>query len=64
MLYKKVMFYFQVKFSMFDAGIEKAFFVFDGRGTDMVTWFDEDNILYTNYDINGHLPFEICSIEG
>ena len=49
---------------MFDAGVEKAFFVFDGRGSDVVTWFADDNILYTNYDTNGHLPMDVCSIEG
>ena len=49
---------------MFDAGIEKAFFVFDGRGMDSVSWFDDAKILYTNFDIQGHLPLEICSIEG
>lgn len=53
-----------VKFSMFDDGIEKAFFVFDGRGSDTVTWFTDDNILYTNYDVDGHLSMDVCSIEG
>lgn len=49
---------------MFDAGIEKAFFVFDGRGSDLVSWFAEENILYTNFNIEGHAPFDICSIDG
>ena len=49
---------------MFDAGVEKAYVVFDGRGTDIVSWFAEENIIYTNYDIDAHKPLEVCSIDG
>ena len=54
----------QVKYSMFDGGTEKAYVVFDGRGSDIVSWFAEDNIIYTNYDIDAHKPLDVCSIDG
>ena len=49
---------------MFDAGEEKAFVVFNGQGTDIVSWFAEENIIYTNYNIDAHKPLEVCSIDG
>jgi len=50
---------------MLNGGVEQAFVVFDATNTDKITWFGEDNILYSSYgNLLDDVVLEACSIEG
>lgn len=50
---------------MLNGGVEQAYVVFDGRNTDKISWFSQDNILYSNYGSQlSDTSLDICSIEG
>ncbi|OWF46785.1 uncharacterized protein LOC110455207 [Mizuhopecten yessoensis] len=54
-----------VRVSFYSSGVERAYVVFDAHGSDKVSWFDCDRILYTSYkDLNGDTPTIHCSIPG
>ncbi|XP_033724527.1 uncharacterized protein LOC117314570 [Pecten maximus] len=54
-----------VRVSFYVSGVEQAYVVFDAHGSDKISWFDCDRILYTSYkDLNRDTSTVYCSIPG
>ena len=39
----------QVKISLYKEGVEKAYIIFDGKGSNNIDWFDANRILQSSW---------------
>ena len=57
-------FVFQVKVSIYNHGVEKAYILFDARGSDKMSWFTDTKILRSSWADLKIAKKELVSMAG